>query len=90
MKALAEKTRDHTREKMREIWGNEEMSREERGEKMRAFFTDLQSQYTELMTEDQKTQIEAMGDDAGRVIRSLIGGGSSRGGGGPGGRGGGR
>ena len=42
------------------------------------------------MTEDQKTQIEAMGDDAGRVIRSLIGGGSSRGGGGPGGRGGGR
>ena len=97
MKALAEKTRDQTREKMREIWGNEEMSREERGEKMRAFFTDLQSQYTELMTEEQKAQIEAMGDDGGRVIRSLIGGGSSRGrgdsgrgGGGPGGRGGGR
>ena len=97
MKALEEKTREQTREKMREIWGNEEMSREERGEKMRAFFTDLQSQYTELMTEEQKAQIEAMGDDGGRVIRSLIGGGSSRGrgdsgrgGGGPGGRGGGR
>jgi len=94
MKALEEKTREQTREKMREIWGNQEMSREERGEKMRTFFTDLRSQYTELMTEEQKAQIEAMGDDGGRVIRSLIGGssrgGSSRGGGGPGGRGGGR
>ena len=87
MKALEEKTRDQTREKMREIWGNQEMSREERGEQMRAFFTDLRSQYTELMTEEQKTQLEAMGDDGGRAIRSLISGGS-RGRGDWGGRGG--
>jgi hypothetical protein len=79
MKALEEKTRDQVREKMREIWGNGEMSREERGEKMRAFFTDIQSQYTELMTEEQKVQLEALGEDGGRAIRSLIGGGRSRG-----------
>jgi hypothetical protein len=79
MKALEEKTRDQVREKMREIWGNGEMSREERGEKMRAFFTDIQSQYTELMTEEQKVQLEALGEDGGRAIRSLIGSGRSRG-----------
>ena len=99
MKALEEKTRDQVREKMGAIWRDENMSREEKGEKMRAFFEELRGQYTALMTEEQKAQVEEMGEDAGRALRSLLGGGrgpggggdrGSRGGGGPGGRGGGR
>ena len=87
MKALEEKTRDQVREKMGAIWRDENMSREEKGEKMRAFFEEMRGQYTALMTEEQKVQLEAMGEDGGRAIRSLIGG-SGRGG--RGGRGGGR
>jgi hypothetical protein len=90
MKALEEKTRDQVREKMGAIWRDENMSREEKGEKMRAFFEELRGQYTALMTEEQKVQLEAMGEDGGRAIRSLIGGGGGRPGGGRGGRPGGR
>ncbi len=90
MKALEEKTRDQVREKMGAIWRDENMSREEKGEKMRAFFEEMSGQYTALMTEEQKVQLEAMGEDGGRAIRSLIGGGGGRPGGGRGGRPGGR
>jgi hypothetical protein len=90
MKALEEKTRDQVREKMGAIWRDENMSREEKGEKMRAFFEEMRGQYTALMTEEQKAQLEAMGEDGGRAIRSLIGGGGGRPGGGRGGRPGGR
>jgi len=90
MKALEEKTRDQVREKMGAIWRDENMSREEKGEKMRAFFEEMRGQYTALMTEEQKVQLEAMGEDGGRAIRSLIGGGGGRPGGGRGGRPGGR
>ena len=90
MKALEEKTRDQVREKMGAIWRDENMSREEKGEKMRAFFEEMRDQYTALMTEEQKAQLEAMGEDGGRAIRSLIGGGGGRPGGGRGGRPGGR
>ena len=86
MKALEEKTRDQVREKMGAIWRDENMSREEKGEKMRSFFEELRGQYTALMTEEQKVQLEAMGEDGGRAIRSLIGGGGGRPGGGRGGR----
>ncbi|MDP6905049.1 MAG: hypothetical protein VYD34_05220 [Verrucomicrobiota bacterium] len=88
MKALEEKTRDQVREKMGAIWRDENMSREEKGEKMRAFFEEMRDQYTALMTEEQKAQLQAMGDDGGRAIRSLIGGGGGRPGGGRGGPGG--
>ena len=94
MKALSEKLRPQMGEKMREIWGNQDMSREERGEKMRAYFTEMRDQYSELMTEEQRVQMEAMGEEGERAIRSLIGGGRGRGdwgrGGGDRGRGGGR
>ncbi|MDG2213970.1 MAG: hypothetical protein P8M70_09080 [Verrucomicrobiota bacterium] len=90
MKALEEKTRDQVREKMGAIWRDENMSREEKGEKMRSFFEELRGQYTALMTEEQKVQLEAMGEDGGRAIRSLIGGGGGRPGGGRSGRPGGR
>ena len=90
MKALEEKTRDQVREKMGAIWRDENMSREEKTEKMRTFFEELRGQYTALMTEEQKVQLEAMGEDGGRAIRSLIGGGGGRPGGGRGGRPGGR
>ncbi len=86
MKALEEKTRDQVREKMGAIWRDENMSREEKTEKMRTFFEELRGQYTALMTEEQKVQLEAMGEDGGRAIRSLIGGGGGRPGGGRGGR----
>ncbi len=82
MKALEEKTRDQVREKMGAIWRDENMSREEKTEKMRTFFEELRGQYTALMTEEQKVQLEAMGEDGGRAIRSLIGGGGGRPGGG--------
>ena len=80
MKALEEKTRDQVREKMGAIWRDENMSREEKTEKMRTFFEELRGQYTALMTEEQKVQLEAMGEDGGRAIRSLIGGGRPGGG----------
>ena len=86
MKALEEKTRDQVREKMGAIWRDENMSREEKGEKMRAFFEEMRGQYTALMTEEQKVQLEAMGEDGGRAIRSLIGGSGRGGRGGSGGR----
>ena len=73
-RALNEKIRPQIGEKMREIWGNQEISREERGEQMRAYFEGVRAQYTELMTESQQAQIEEMGEDGQRAIRSLIGG----------------
>ncbi len=86
MKALAEKTRDQTREKIGAIWRDENMSQDQKREKMRAYLEELRGQYTALMTEEQKVQLEAMGEDGGRAIRSLIGGGGGRPGGGRGGR----
>ena len=78
-RTLNEKIRPQMGEKMREIWGNQEISREERGEQMRAYFEDIRAQYTELMTESQRAQIEEMGEDGQRAIRSMIGGFGGRG-----------
>jgi hypothetical protein len=88
MQALSEKLRPQIREKMGEIWGNQEMSREERGEQMRAYFTEIREEYAKLMTEEQKVQMESMGEEGERAIRSLLGWGGR--GGGDRGRGGGR
>ena len=88
MQALSEKLRPQIREKMGEIWGNQEMSREERGEQMRAYFTEIRGEYSKLMTEEQNAQMESMGEEGERAIRSLLGWGGR--GGGDRGRGGGR
>ena len=61
--------------KMREIWGNQEISMEERRDEMRAYFSKLGDEYKSLMTDEQKSQMDEMGDDGFRSLRSMMGGG---------------
>ena len=94
MRAYGESQRDEIRAKMGEIWGNQELSREERGEKMREMFSGITEKYKEMMTPEQKAKLEELGGEegAGQLLRGLLGGGPGRGGGdrgggrGPGGR----
>ena len=76
---------------MGEIWGNQELSREERGEKMREMFSGITEKYKEMMTPEQKAKLDELGgaEGAGQLLRGLLGGGPGRGGGDRG-RGGGR
>jgi hypothetical protein len=82
MRAFGEKQREEMRAKMGEIWGNQELTREERGEKMREIFSGAAEKFTELMTDDQKAQLEQMGGDQGDRIRMMMRGlgGGDRGG----------
>ena len=73
MKKLSEKHREVMGTKMREIWGNQEISMEERRDEMRAYFTKLGDEYKALMTDEQKAQMDEMGDDGFRSIRSMMG-----------------
>ena len=75
MKKLSEKHREVMGTKMREIWGNQEISMEERRDEMRAYFTKLGDEYKSLMTDEQKAQMDEMGDDGFRSLRSMMGGG---------------
>ena len=88
MRAFGEKQREEMGTKMREIWGNQELSREERGEKMRELIQGSTEKVKEMLTDEQRTQLDGMGDDAGRNLRSLLGGGNRWGGGDRRGRGG--
>ena len=83
MKKLSEKHREVMGTKMREIWGNQEISMEEKRDEMRAYFTKLGDEYKSLMTDEQKAQMNEMGDDGFRSLRSMMGwgwGGRDRGG----------
>ena len=82
MRAFGEKQREEIGTKMREIWGNQEMTREERGEKMREIFSGAQEKFMELMSDEQKAQLEQMGGDQGDRIRMMMRGmgGGDRGG----------
>ena len=83
MKKLSEKHREVMGTKMREIWGNQEISMEEKRDEMRAYFTKLGDEYKSLMTDKQKAQMDEMGDDGFRSLRSMMGwgwGGRDRGG----------
>ena len=85
MKKLSEKHREVMGTKMREIWGNQEISirDRERRDEMRAYFTKLGDEYKSLMTDEQKAQMDEMGDDGFRSLRSMMGwgwGGRDRGG----------
>ena len=73
MKKLSEKHREVMGTKMREIWGNQEISMEEKRDEMRAYFTKLGDEYKALMTDEQKAQMDEMGDDGFRSIRSMMG-----------------
>ena len=73
MKKLSEKHREVMGTKMREIWGNQEISMEETRDEMRAYFTKLGDEYKALMTDEQKAQMDEMGDDGFRSIRSMMG-----------------
>ena len=73
MKKLSEKHREVMGTKMREIWGNQEISMEEKRDEMRAYFTKLGAEYKALMTDEQKAQMDEMGDDGFRSIRSMMG-----------------
>ena len=73
MKKLSEKHREVMGTKMREIWGNQEISMEEKRDEMRAYFTKLGDEYKALMTDEQKAQMDEMGDDGFRSLRSMMG-----------------
>jgi len=90
MRAIAEKQREEIRGKMRELFSNRDMPREEREKKMRAMFEGITDQYKEMMTPEQQDKLEEMGGDTSRTLRSLLGGGSRWGGGDRGRRPGGR
>ena len=77
MRAYGESQREGIGTKMREIWGNQELSREERGEQMRAMFTDITEKYKEMMTPEQRAKLEELGGENGQrdLLRGLLGGG---------------
>ena len=81
------------RKKMGELWSNQEMSREEKMEKMREIGNSSREKFMELMTDEQKAQMEQMGgsqeERVRNMMRGMMGGGrggGDRGGGGRGGR----
>ena len=77
------------RKKMGELWSNQEMSREEKMEQMREIGNSSREKFMELMTDEQKAQMEQMGgsmeERVRNMMRGMMGG---RGGGDRGGRGG--
>ena len=88
MRAYGETQREEIGTKMREIWGNQELSREERTEQMRAMFTDVTEKYKEMMTPEQRAKLEELGGEDGQrdLLRGLMRGGDrGRGGSGRGG-----
>ena len=82
MRAYGESRREEIGTKMREIWGNQELSREERGEQMRVFFTDITEKYKEMMTPEQRAKLEELGGEDGQrdLLRGLMRGGDRGGG----------
>jgi hypothetical protein len=77
------------RKKMGEIWSNQEMSREEKMQKMREIGESSREKFMGLMTAEQRAQMEQMGgsqeERVRNMMRGMMGG---RGGGDRGGRGG--
>ena len=89
------------RKKMGELWSNQEMSREEKMQKMREIGESSREKFMELMTDEQRAQMEQMGGSQEERVRNMMrgmmggrgggdrggrGGGDGRGGGGRGGR----
>jgi len=78
------------RKKMGELWSNQEMSREEKMEKMREIGNSSREKFMELMTDEQKAQMEQMGGSQEERVRNMMRGMMGGRGGGGDGRGGGR
>lgn len=78
------------RKKMGELWSNQEMSREEKMQKMREIGEESREKFMGLMTDEQRAQMEQMGGDQSERIRMMMRGmgGGGRPGGDRGGRGG--
>jgi Spy/CpxP family protein refolding chaperone len=89
MKAFGAKQREEMRTKMGEIMSDQELTRDQRRDKMREIFTGSAEKFMGLMSDDQKTQLEQMGGDQGDRIRLMMRSfGGDRGGWGGGDRGG--
>jgi len=79
MRAAMTKSMEENRAKMGEIMRNQDMSREERGQAMRALWEGSRDNMTSFLTEEQRAKIENMEGDAGDLIRGLMRGGGERG-----------
>ena len=78
------------RKKMGELWSNQEMSREEKMEKMREIGNSSRGKFMGMMTDEQKAQMEQMGGSQEERVRNMMRGMMGGRGGGGDGRGGGR
>jgi hypothetical protein len=78
------------RKKMGELWSNQEMSREEKMEKMREIGNSSREKFMGMMTDEQKAQMEQMGGSQEERVRNMMRGMMGGRGGGGDGRGGGR
>ena len=76
------------RKKMGELWSNQEMSREEKMEQMREIGNSSREKFMELMTDEQKAQMEQMGGSMEERVRNMMRGMMGGRGGDRGGRGG--
>ncbi len=81
MRAFATKSWEENRTKIGEIMRDRNLSREERGQKMREIWSSGSEKFMGLMTDEQKVQLEQMGGDQGDRIRMMMRGiGGDRGG----------
>jgi hypothetical protein len=74
------------RKKMGELWSNQEMSREEKMEKMREIGNSSREKFMGMMTDEQKAQMEQMGGSQEERVRNMMRGMMGGRGGGRGGR----
>ena len=79
MRAAMTKAMEENRAKMGEIMRNQDMSREERGQAMRALWEGARDDMTSFLTEEQRAKIENMEGGAGDLIRGMLRGGGDRG-----------
>ena len=80
MRGAMTKAMEENRAKMGEIMRNQDMSREERGQAMRALWEGARDNMTSFLTEEQRAKIENMEGGAGDLIRNMLrGGGGDRG-----------
>jgi len=80
MRAAMTKAMEENRAKMGEIMRNQDMSREERGQAMRALWEGSRDNMTSFLTEEQRAKIENMEGGAGDLIRGMMrGSGGDRG-----------
>lgn len=80
MRGAMTKAMEENRAKMGEIMRNQDMSREERGQAMRALWEGARDNMTSFLTEEQRAKVENMEGGAGDLIRNMLrGGGGDRG-----------